>query len=48
MDKGEREAIRQKRDEAIAFVNAEMAGRKNEYAAFVKQIEGTSLDGGAP
>ena len=48
MDKGEREAIRQKRDEAIAFVNAEMAGRKKEYAAFVKQIEGTSLEGGAP
>ncbi len=48
MDKEEREAIRQKRDEAIAFVNAEMAGRKKKYAAFVKEMEGTSLEGGAP
>lgn len=48
MDRKEREIIRLRRDEAIAFVNAEMAGRKNEYAAFVKQIEGTFLEGGAP
>ena len=29
MDKKEREAIRQRRDEAIAFVSAEMTGKKN-------------------
>ena len=48
MDKKEREVIRQRRDEAIAFVNAEMTGKKKRYAAFVKEIEGTSLEGGAP
>ena len=48
MDKKEREAIRQRRDEAIAFVSAEMTGKKKRYAAFVKEIEGTSLEGGAP
>lgn len=47
MDKKEREAIRQRRDEAIAFVSAEITGEKR-YAAFVKEIEGTSLEGGAP
>ena len=45
MDKKEREAIRQRRDEAIAFVNAEMTEKKKRYAAFVKEIEGTSLEG---
>lgn len=48
MDKEEREVIRQRRDEAIAFVTAEMAGRRKKYDAFVKELEGTSLDGGAP
>ena len=48
MDKKEKEAIRQRRDEAIAFVSAEMTGKKKRYAAFVKEIEGTSLEGGAP
>jgi len=48
MDKKEREAIRQRRDEAIAFVNAEMTGKKKRYAAFVKEMEGTSLEGGTP
>lgn len=48
MDRKERENIRQRRDEAIAFVNAEMTGRKKEYAAFVKEIEGSSLERGAP
>ena len=48
MDKKEREAIRQRRDEAIAFVSAEMTGKKKRYAAFVKEIEGTSLEGEAP
>ena len=47
MDKKEREVIRQRRDEAIAFVSAEMTGKKKRYAAFVKEIEGTSLEGGA-
>ena len=28
MDKEEKEIVRQRRDEAIAFVTAEMAGRK--------------------
>ena len=48
MDKKEREAIRQRRDEAIAFVYAEMTGKKKRYAAFVKEMEGTSLEGGTP
>lgn len=48
MDRKEREIIRLRRDKAIAFVNAEMAGRKKEYAAFVKKMEATSLDGVAP
>lgn len=47
MDKKEREAIRQRRDEAIAFVSAEMTGKKKRYAAFVKEMESTSLEGGA-
>ena len=48
MDKKEREVIRQRRDETIAFVSAEMTGKKKRYTAFVKEIEGTSLEGGAP
>ena len=48
MDKKEREVIRQRRDEAIAFVSAEMTGKKERYIAFVKEMEGTSLEGGAP
>ena len=48
MDKKEREVIRQRRDEAIEFVNAEMTGKKERYTAFVKEMEGTSLEGGAP
>ena len=48
MDKKEREVIRQRRDEAIAFVSAEMTGKKKRYTAFVKEMEDTSLEGGAP
>ena len=48
MDKKEREVIRQRRDEVIAFVNAEMTGKKKSYTAFVKEMEGPSLEGGAP
>lgn len=29
-------------------MTAEIAGRKKKYDAFVKELEGTSLDGGAP
>jgi len=46
MYKKEREAIRQRRDEAIAFVSAEMTGKKKRYTAFVKEMEGTSLEVG--
>ena len=48
MDKKERESIRMRRDEAIAFVTAEMAGRRKKYNAFAKELEETSLEGGAP
>lgn len=48
MDKKEREAVRQRRDDAIAFVNAEMVNKKKEYAIFVEEVEGTSLERGAP
>ena len=48
MDKKEREAIRQRRDEASAFVSAEMTEKKKRYTAFVKEMEGTSLEWGAP
>ena len=47
MDKKEREAIRQRRDEASAFVSAEMTEKKKRYTAFVKEMEGTSLEWGA-
>ena len=48
MDRKEREIIRLRKDEAIAFVNAEMTGKKKRYAAFVREMEGTSLEVGAP
>ena len=47
MDKKEREVIRQRRDETIAFVSTEMTGKKKRYTAFVKEMEGTSLEVGA-
>lgn len=48
MDRKEKEHIRTSRDKAITFVKAEMAGKKGAYACFVKDMEDTSLESGAP
>ena len=44
----DKKKFRESRDKAIRFIKAEMIGRKKEYDQFVKEIEGSSLSGGAP